>query len=433
MFEITTTYPTPLLQDFKKFMDSLKLEETLLTPKNQYMSKELLWKLNQLMCFKTENANPKLDQGSYPLLHMFCHLALGGKLAVMMPSKGGRFHLKVSERYEEYLKLTMTEQYFFLLETLWVDADWEALQKATYGRIPNVRIISSVWQELACVKAGITLNVKETESSWRNWIWDWGYFLWYFTYFGFWQFTLDEEAQNESRRNIAATTLTPTEFGVNIAPILHKYRDYLDWNQVNIRKGVLTSQDVLEGLKQMIRSRGKIPHGFTELAQARQESLEEPFYKKFVSLVPIGELMHTLTRDHLEFTEGTYLFKVSLSRGKWRKIEIAAKHNLHQLHLAIQEAFEFDDDHLYSFFMDNKKWSYDRYDSPRDEGSHADEVAIGELGLYPGKTFLYLFDFGDEWEFKVEVEEINSDKPLPLIPQIVGRRGEAPDQYPDRW
>lgn len=137
------------------------------------MSKELLWELNQLMCFKTENANPKLSQGSYPLLHMFCHLALGGKLVVMMPSKGGRFHLKVSERYEEYLKLTITEQYFFLLETLWVDADWEALQKVKDGRILNVRIISSVWQELACVKAGKTLNVKGTESSWHSLLWDW--------------------------------------------------------------------------------------------------------------------------------------------------------------------------------------------------------------------------------------------------------------------
>ena len=45
------------------------------------------------------------------------------------------------------------------------------------------------------------------------------------------------------------------------------------------------------------------------------------------------------------------------------------------------------------------------------------------------KAFLYLFDYGDEWEFKVDVEEINSDKPLPLTPRIVGKRGEAPDQY----
>ncbi|KJR47270.1 hypothetical protein UF75_2351 [Desulfosporosinus sp. I2] len=43
---------------------------------------------------------------------------------------------------------------------------------------------------------------------------------------------------------------------------------------------------------------------------------------------------------------------------------------------------------MYSFFMDNKKWSHDRYESPLDEGPHADEVTIGELGLYPGKRTL---------------------------------------------
>ncbi|WP_459930605.1 plasmid pRiA4b ORF-3 family protein [Desulfosporosinus burensis] len=392
------------------------------------MSKERLWELNQFKSFKVEDATPKLDQGSYPLLHMFYHLALAAKLSVMLPSKGGRFQLKVTERYEEYLKLTSAEQYFFLLETLWIDADWGALQKATYGRIPNVRLISSIWQELAQSKARKALNVKDSESPWRN-LWDWGYFLWYFTYFGFWQFTQDEEALNFSRRKIEATTLTPTEFGVCIAPILYKYRDYLDWNQVNIQKGVLTSQDILDSLEYFIRSMGKKPQGFAELARARRESLGEPFYKAFVSLVAPGELMRTLPREQQGFMEGTYLFKVSLSRGIWRKINMAAKHSLHQLHLAIQEAFEFDNDHLYSFFMDNKKWSYDRYDSPLDDGPNAEEVTIGELGLYPGKTILYLFDYGDEWEFKVEVEEINSDKPLPLTPQIVGKRGEAPDQY----
>ncbi|OLN30804.1 IS1096 element passenger TnpR family protein [Desulfosporosinus metallidurans] len=429
MFRITATYPTPILQDFQRFMDSLKQEEPVLSPKNQYMSKERLWELNQLVSFKMEDANPKLDQGSYPLLHMFYHLALAGKLAVMLPGKGGRFLLQVSERYEEYLNLTMTEQYFYLLETLWIDADWGALQKATYGRIPNERLISSIWQELAHCKAGKTLKVKDSASPWHN-LWDWGYFLWYFTYFGFWQFTQDEEALNFSRRKIEATTLTPTEFGVSLAPILFNYRDYLDWNQVNIRKDGLTSQDILDGLEHVIRSMGKKPQGFAELARARQESMGEPFYEKFVSLVAPGELIRTLPREDQDFMEGTYLIKVSLSRGIWRKIEMAAKHTLHQLHLAIQEAFDFDDDHLYSFFMDNKKWSYDRYDSPLDEeGANADEVKIGELGLYPGKTFLYLFDYGDEWEFKVEVEEINSDKPLPLSPKIVSKRGEAPDQY----
>lgn len=114
--------------------------------------------------------------------------------------------------------------------------------------------------------------------------------------------------------------------------------------------------------------------------------------------------------------KGTYLIKVSLSRGIWRKIEMAAKHTLHQLHLAIN------DDHLYSFFMDNKKWSYDRYESPYDEGPNADEVMIGKLGLHAGKTFLYLFNYGDEWEFKVEVNICGRIKDIRSISQVHSSR-----------
>jgi len=164
--------------------------------------------------FKVVDATPRLDQGSYPLLHMFHQLALAGGLAIMIQGKGGKFVLKVSKRYEDYLDLTMTEQYFFLLETLWIDADWGALQKATYERIPTERIISSVWQELAHSEVGMALNLTDSASPWHRRLGDWGYFLLYFSYFGFWQCTLDQEALNFSRRKIEATTLTPTEFGV---------------------------------------------------------------------------------------------------------------------------------------------------------------------------------------------------------------------------
>jgi len=35
----------------------------------------------------------------------------------------------------------------------------------------------------------------------------------------------------------------------------------------------------------------------------------------------------------------------------WRDIELLTNQTLHTLHLAIQDAFELDDDHLYAFYM----------------------------------------------------------------------------------
>jgi hypothetical protein len=40
----------------------------------------------------------------------------------------------------------------------------------------------------------------------------------------------------------------------------------------------------------------------------------------------------------------------------WRSIEIADEHTLEALHYAIQKAFGWDADHLYSFYMSGKRW-----------------------------------------------------------------------------
>jgi hypothetical protein len=54
----------------------------------------------------------------------------------------------------------------------------------------------------------------------------------------------------------------------------------------------------------------------------------------------------------------SYIFHVSLpGTGRtWRKIELRADQTLHDLHTAIQYTFEWDNDHLYAFYMSGKAW-----------------------------------------------------------------------------
>ena len=42
----------------------------------------------------------------------------------------------------------------------------------------------------------------------------------------------------------------------------------------------------------------------------------------------------------------------------------------------------------------------------------------------------YLFDFGDNWEHRIEVREVN-DGSLEEPPKVVAEHGEVSDQYPD--
>lgn len=128
----------------------------------------------------------------------------------------------------------------------------------------------------------------------------------------------------------------------------------------------------------------------------------------------------------------SYVISISLGTGCYRHIQIAASATLYKLHQAILNAFDFDDDHLHAFFMDNKVWSEkDAYYSMKSErGDHLTKrCRLESLGLSVGDKFKYLFDFGDEWTFQCKVLRILEE--TTDIPRILRSVGESPEQYPD--
>jgi len=128
--------------------------------------------------------------------------------------------------------------------------------------------------------------------------------------------------------------------------------------------------------------------------------------------------------------ERSFVISVSLWPGCYRHIRIAGSSTLAMLHGAILDAFAFDDDHAHAFFMDNVKWSdrdcYYAEGVEEDSPATADYV-LDQVGLYKGKQFKYVFDFGDEWMFQCKVLRIvEGGTPVPVV---VKSKGEAPDQY----
>jgi hypothetical protein len=168
---------------------------------------------------------------------------------------------------------------------------------------------------------------------------------------------------------------------------------------------------------------------------------KEPFEKVFKPVFPAGAIESGAIdamyggRDKPVQGRGsgnTYIFKVSLNKCTWRRIKISASHTLHHLHEAIQDAFKFYDDHLYAFFMDGQPWSRKAYWCREDnQQPYADKAIIGRLDLTPGQRFLYLFDFGDEWMFDVQVEEILLSDVPPARPVVLESKGAVPEQDPD--
>ena len=129
-----------------------------------------------------------------------------------------------------------------------------------------------------------------------------------------------------------------------------------------------------------------------------------------------------------------YRFKVSLMSQKdvWRMIDVRSDQTLEDLHYAIQDAFDWDDDHMYAFFLSGKAWDpSSEYVRPeeREPGKRSARVRLGRLGLRPRQRFLYIFDFGDEWGHEIKVEKAGLSPDGGEYPRIVEEHGKAPPQY----
>jgi hypothetical protein len=154
------------------------------------------------------------------------------------------------------------------------------------------------------------------------------------------------------------------------------------------------------------------------------------FPKSSVDLSSINTIL--FEQDEVNFESRVFDFKVSLGKKCYRILRCLPDHTFEQLHLAIQKAFNFADDHLYSFFLDGKRFSYNVINSPHGmEPPYSHEVLISDARLRPKQRILYLFDYGDEWQFDVTVY-VNEDADRKLKkPKIIESVGKAPEQYPD--
>jgi hypothetical protein len=89
------------------------------------------------------------------------------------------------------------------------------------------------------------------------------------------------------------------------------------------------------------------------------------------------------------------------------QVAVRSDQDLTVLHDALQEAFGWFDDHLYSFWLDGRYWGdrdaeYTRPEALDEFGDpvHTADVAIGSLGIEVGQRVAYVIDFGDEWRVR---------------------------------
>ena len=125
-----------------------------------------------------------------------------------------------------------------------------------------------------------------------------------------------------------------------------------------------------------------------------------------------------------------------------RTILIRGKQTLQQLHEAIFDAFDREEEHMYEFQLGGKgpmDPKAKRYGPPvhgslfsgEEPGEDASKTSIGALGLKVGATFGYWFDFGDDWWHQVNVVAMDDAVPPGKYPMVAKRVGQSPPQYAD--
>lgn len=124
----------------------------------------------------------------------------------------------------------------------------------------------------------------------------------------------------------------------------------------------------------------------------------------------------------------------------YRDIEIGGRKSLYALAEGIVKAFGFYFDHAFGFYSGLTERTLmearPRYELFSDMGEESDagsvkKTTVGEAFPDLGHAMTFLFDYGDEWLFRVEVVGFGKTVPGTRYPRTIASVGEAPEQYPE--
>ncbi len=161
----------------------------------------------------------------------------------------------------------------------------------------------------------------------------------------------------------------------------------------------------------------------------------------YLQLVPVPasrpDLRYPRRRDI-----AIYRIRVDLDDAQppiWRRLDLRSNLTLDLLHQVLQVAFGWTDSHLHRFSlggggfdhhsqlflcpydMDNKEWE-------DDDGLPAAGTRLDETLCEPGDTLRYLYDYGDNWELTLRLEEVRpAETDCPAAVVVDGERAAPPE------
>ncbi|HCS11171.1 MAG TPA: hypothetical protein DIV40_06925 [Clostridiales bacterium] len=333
------------------------------------------------------------------IIDLMFSLAIESRLFLIINDEKGKAYLSVSTGTESFLKLNNFEKYVFLLETYWSKYNFDEKfnrWSGVFELYELLELIANGKNDERILKSVKTYTLFTGSASFSH----------HLHYFGLCKLELIEGAKGKYEDSIKA--VIPTDLGIIICKqLLNEAINF--WN--------------IQDLKILLEFGGiKV-----------KKNNNQDLFSIIAGIFPDNIVQQTIIDEVEPEIDrcAVYTFKVSLSKNIWRKIRMSYKNTFEDLHLAIQEVFNFDNDHLYEFYIGGSRRTAKIIYTGNPYDGVEDDTYIGEAGIYTGQKIKYIFDFGDHWEFDIIVISIDKDVPIPVKPEIIESKGESPEQYPE--
>jgi Plasmid pRiA4b ORF-3-like protein len=151
---------------------------------------------------------------------------------------------------------------------------------------------------------------------------------------------------------------------------------------------------------------------------------------------------------HQDDFKQLYIIRAKLLHRKrvYRDLLVSGENMLDELAGLILNSFNFDCDHCFGFYSDFKRYydSKEAYELFVDLAEEENDLYGGAVDgakkvgtttvrsvFTPKKKMLFIFDYGDQWEFEIEClkQEVQNEAITKL--EIIKKNGDSPKQYPD--
>lgn len=389
---ITPTTPGTIVQDFERLLERIGTEGIPVSSTRHQLGMNLLKDLNAQLSQPIQTDLKRPQQKSYPNLYgLYLLMRVTGLTQISQTGKTPKLVVN-PDLYAAWQTLNPTEKYFTLLEAWLIRSDLELLGEDRNPLNEGSRVLRA-WTDLSKQpKTYRNYSEQDTLNYWPGF-----HNLTLMQMFGWVELVCPRPDAGKGWRVKQVKTLPIGDAIATVA--LSAYHDQnFQW----------ASED-----------------DFT-LPWGDFQPYFQPYFPEWQQNLPaLSPPAHQT---------GTYIFKVSLGK-IWRRLSISSEMTLEALGDLIRESVDFDSDHLDLFsFKDSMGRTVEIYhpegDWREELAKTTDEVLVGDLPLQPGMSMTYLFDFGDCWEFNVQLEEIHPGKPKRGGNKILERHGKAPEQYP---